>query len=95
MTSINDISVLVDKFSEESFGKDRSFIAPLLFLEYEVEGLKESGEMEDYVDCLILLLDSFHKRFPDIPAQKLLELSKEKIEVIIPSRTWKKIKSFK
>ncbi len=95
MTNINDIKELVAKFSDESFGKDRPFTAPLLFLQYEVETLKESGEMEDFVDCFILLLDSFRKRFPDVPAEKLLEFSKEKIEVIIPSRTWKKIQHFR
>lgn len=94
MTTIDDIKNLVAKFSDDSFGEERPFTAPLLFLQYETEALKKSGEMEDFVDCFILLLDSFRKRFPDVPAEKLLEFSKEKIEVIIPSRTWKKIKSF-
>ena len=95
MANIEDIKNLVSKFSDETFGKERSFKAPLLFLEYEIETLKKTGEMEDFVDCFILLLDSFRKRFPDVPAHKLLEFSKEKIEVIIPARSWKKIQSFK
>lgn len=92
--TLEEVKALVSKFSDDHFGKDRPFTSPLLFLQMEVKALKKSGEMEDFVDCLILLIDAFRKRFPDVPAQKLIDFCKEKIEVIIPARSWKKINHF-
>lgn len=91
MTTLEDIKNLVAHFSDETFGDDRPFTAPLYHLKNEVDSGIQTGEIEDFVDMQCLLLDAFRKRFPDVAAQTLINLCKEKIEVIIPSRTWKKI----
>ena len=88
---LEDIKNLVAHFSDETFGEDRPFTAALYHLKKEVEQAIETGEMEDFVDMQCLLLDAFRKRFPNEPTQTLIDLCKEKIEVIIPARTWKKI----
>lgn len=89
-----DLGVLmgmVAKFSDDTFGSERPFTAPLVFLEIEVCDLKKTGAIEDYADCLILLLDSFRKHYPEADAQQLIDFAKQKLEVIIPSRRWLKI----
>jgi len=91
MTKLEDIKNIVAHFSDESFGPERPYTAPLYHLKKEVDSAIQTGEMEDFVDMQCLLLDGFRKRFPDVPTQKLIDLCKEKIEVIIPARTWKKI----
>ena len=94
MTTLEDIKNLVAHFSDETFGQDRQFAAPLYHLKKEVDSAIQTGEIEDFVDMQCLLLDAFRKRFPNLPAQTLIDFCKEKIEVIIPARTWKKIQSF-
>lgn len=91
MTKLEDIKNLIADFSDKTFGEDRPFTAPLYHLKKEVDSAIQTGEMEDFVDMQCLLIDAFRKRFPDTPTQKLINLCKEKIEVIIPARTWKKI----
>jgi hypothetical protein len=91
MTNLEDIKNLIAKFSDENFGEERPYTAPLVFLEIEVCDLKKTGTIEDYADCLILLLDSFRKRYPEADAQQLIDFAKQKLEVIIPSRRWLKI----
>ena len=91
MTSLEDIKNLVAHFSDESYGADRPFQAVLYHLKRETDSAMSTGEMEDFVDMQLLLLDAFRKRFPDVDTQTLIDFCKEKIEVIIPARTWKKI----
>lgn len=94
MAKLEEIKNLVGKFSDESFGADRPFTSPLIFLKREVETTMETGNMEDFVDCFALLVDAYRKRFPNVPLQTLVDLCKEKIEVIIPARSWKKLDEF-
>lgn len=94
MTSLEEIKTLVAKFSDESFGDDRPYTSPLIFLKREVGITMDTGNMEDFVDCFTLLVDAYRKRFPNVPLQTLVDLCKEKIEVIIPARTWKKLDEF-
>lgn len=91
MTTLEDIKNLVAHFSDETYGEDRPYTAVLYHLKKEVETGIQTGEIEDFVDMQCLLLDAFRKRFPDVQTQTLIDLCKEKIEVIIPARTWKKI----
>jgi hypothetical protein len=88
--TLEDIKNLVAKFSDETFGVERPFTAPLYHLKKEIEEAVESGSMEEFVDMLCLLLDAYRKRFPELTTQDLLDFSKEKIEVILPARTWGK-----
>jgi hypothetical protein len=92
--TIEEIRQLVAKFSDDTFGSERPYTAPLVFLEIEVCDLKKTGTIEDYADCLILLLDSFRKRYPEADAQQLIDFAKQKLEVIIPSRRWIKISPY-
>jgi hypothetical protein len=90
MTTLEDIKNLVAKFSDDTFGIERPFTAPLYHLKKEIEEAVESGSMEEFVDMLCLLLDAYRKRFPELTTQDLLDFCKEKIEVILPARTWGK-----
>lgn len=90
MTTLEDIKNLVAKFSDETFGEERPFTAPLYHLKKEIDEAIENGEMEEFVDMQLLLLDAFRKRYPNLTAQDLLDFCKEKIEVILPSRRWGK-----
>jgi hypothetical protein len=88
--SIEEIKNLIAKFSDKTFGKERSFTAPLHHLKKEVEEAIESGEIEEFVDMQLLLLDAYRKRFPDFPVQTLLNCCKEKIVHTLPNRKWGK-----
>lgn len=90
MTTLEDIKNMVAKFSDETFGEERPFTAPLYHLKKEIEEAVESGAMEEFVDMLCLLVDAYRKRFPNQTMQDLLDFSKEKIEVILPARSWGK-----
>lgn len=85
---------LVAHFSDESFGADRPFQAVLYHLKREADSAMKTGDMEDFVDMFCLFLDAFRKRFPGVSTQTLIDNCKEKIEVIIPARSWTKIKTF-
>jgi hypothetical protein len=90
MTTLEDIKNLVARFSDESFGEQRPYTAPLYHLKKEADSASVTGEMEDFIDMQLLLLDAFRKRFPDVNTTMLLDSCKEKIEIIIPARSWKK-----
>lgn len=90
MTNLEEIKNLIAKFSDDTFGSERPFTAPLYHLKKEIEEAVESGSMEEFVDMLCLLLDAYRKRFPELTTQDLLDFCKEKIEVILPARTWAK-----
>jgi hypothetical protein len=90
MTNLEDIKNLIAKFSDDTFGTERPFTAPLYHLKKEIEEAVESGAMEEFVDMLCLLLDAYRKRFPELTTQDLLDFCREKIEVVLPARTWGK-----
>lgn len=90
MTNLEDIKNLVADFSNQTFGEDRPFTAPLYHLKKEVDEAIESGDLEEFVDMQCLLLDAFRKRFPEMTTQEFLEFCKEKITVVLPARTWGK-----
>jgi hypothetical protein len=90
MTTIEDIKDLIAKFSDDKFGVDRPFTAPLHHLKKEVSEAIESGDMEEFVDIQSLLLDAYRKRFPELTVQDLIDACKEKITVTLPKRKWGK-----
>ena len=94
MTNLEDIKNLIAKFSDETFGDERPYTAPLLHLKKEVETAMQTGDIEDFVDMLCLMLDAFRKKFPETPTESLLLLCKKKMEVLIESHTWEKIGQF-
>ena len=88
--SIEQIKEMIAAFSDEKFGSDRPFTAPLHHLKKEVNEAIESGEIEEFVDMQLLLLDAYRKRFPDFPVQTLLNCCEEKIVITLSKRTWGK-----
>lgn len=88
--TLEEIKNMVAKFSDETFGTERPFTAPLYHLKKEVDEAIESGEMEEFVDMQLLLLDAFRKRFPELTTQDLLDFCHEKITVVLPARRWGK-----
>lgn len=88
--TIEEIKEMIAKFSDENFGNKRPFTAPLYHLKKEVDEAIESGEIEEFVDMTLLLIDAYRKRFPDFPVQTLLNCCEEKIVLTLPKRKWGK-----
>lgn len=86
MNSLDEIKDKIAEFSDKTFGKDRPYTAPLHHLKKEVVEAIESGEIEEFVDCLLLLLDAYRKRFPDFDTQILLNCCDEKIQTLYKRR---------
>lgn len=80
-TSLEDIKCIIADFSDRVFGKDRPYTAPLHHLKKEVDETIEDGDIFEYADCLLLLLDSYRKKFPDKSTDELLEACKQKMEI--------------
>lgn len=81
MTKLDIIRARISEFSNTKFGK-RPYTAPLYHMTKEVLEAIDSGEPEEYADILLLLLDSWSKRFPGISTDELLRAAEEKIEVL-------------
>jgi hypothetical protein len=79
----------IAEFSDRVFGKDRPYTAPLHHLKKEVDEVIDDGAIEEYADCLLLLIDSYRKKFPGIPTSWLLDAANSKINVL-ETRTWQK-----
>lgn len=77
----------IAEFSDKTFGKDRPYTAPLYHLKEEIEEVIPNGDMMEYADCLLLLLDSFRKRYPNVSIYELINTAFEKIE-ILKKRKW-------
>jgi len=76
---LESIKNQIAEFSDKTFGSERPFTAPLHHLHKEVDEAIESGEIEEFVDMLLLLLDAYRKRFPDFTTETLLKCCQEKI----------------
>lgn len=87
--TLQSVSDKISKFSDETFGKDRPFTAPLHHMKLEVEEVIQSGDEEEFADVLLLLLDSYRKRFPKNSTDDLLNCSANKIEAL-KYRKWQK-----
>lgn len=87
MKTLEFVKNRIASFSDEKFGTERPFTAPLHHMKKEVEEAIESGEIEEFVDIQLLLLDAFRKRFPDFDAQTLIECCNEKIDALY-KRKW-------
>jgi hypothetical protein len=77
----------IGEFSDKTFGKDRPYTAPLHHLKEEIEEVLPNGDMMEYADCFLLLLDSFRKRYPNAHISELIETAFEKME-ILRKRKW-------
>lgn len=80
---------LIAEFSDRKFGTERDFKAPLHHLKEEVDETIEDGDILEYADCMLLLLDSFRKKYPDKHTDYLLEKCAEKVS-ICEDREWNK-----
>jgi hypothetical protein len=54
-----------------------------------VDEVLEDGDIGEYADCLLLLIDSYRKKFPNVPTSFLLGAANAKID-ILETRTWQK-----
>lgn len=75
------------KFSDTTFGVDRPYTAPLNHLKKEVDEVIQSGDIMEYADCMLLLLDSFNKKYRELHTDVLFQACMKKIE-INKSRKW-------
>lgn len=76
------ISDSIAKFSDDVFGKDRPFTAPLYHMKLKIDEVIESGDEEEFADVLLLLLDSYRKRYTNNSTQDLLNFAAKKIEIL-------------
>lgn len=74
-------------FSDTVFGKNRPFTAPLHHLKKEVDEAIESGELEEFVDMQLLILDAFRMKYPDLSTEYLLRACDKKIDKLY-KRKW-------
>ena len=81
----------VGMFSDTTFGTKRPYTAPLHHLKKEVDECIESGSLEEFADCLLLLMDAYRKRFngKNMHDSDLIEACLKKLEVC-KKRDWGK-----
>lgn len=87
---MNKFDLLKDaiaEFSDRKFGVDRPYTAPLHHLKKEVDEAIEYGNILEFADMLLLLLDAFRKQFPTLNTENLIDASFEKI-AICEKRKW-------
>lgn len=85
--TLEQIRFQVSAFSLKTFGK-RPYTAPLHHLKKEIEEVLEEGKLSEYADCLLLLLDSFNSRYPDMHTDDLLRASAEKLDYVDKNYVW-------
>lgn len=73
------VKLEIAEFSDRKFGKERPFTAPLHHLKKEVDECIESGDLEEYADCLLLLMDAFRKKYPNYHSDILIQACLNKI----------------
>lgn len=90
--TLEDIKEEVAIFSDKTFGKRRSFKAPLYHLIKEaketIEATKKKSLVE-FADCLLLILDGFRKRHPNLTTDDLLRACHLKL-IVCEKREWGK-----
>ncbi len=89
MITLEIVKNAISEFSDRKFGTDRPFTAPLHHLKKEVNEAIESGEIEEFADMQLLLLDSFRKKFPNSTTEDLLNVCMDKIQTC-EKRIWGK-----
>lgn len=99
MIQLEEVFLKGGEFSNKTFGVNRSFIGPLNHLKKEIKEVIESnnsdihdphnGALMEFADCLLLLLDAFRLRHPDLTPQDLLRTCLNKIK-INEKREWGK-----
>lgn len=87
--TIEDIQQKIITASDKIFGLNRSFRAPLHHLKMEVDETIDSGDIEEFADMFLLIMDSFRLRFPNKSPQDLLLACDEKIQILY-KRKWGK-----
>ena len=70
----------VSSFSDKTFGKDREYTAPLYHLKEEIDEVIESGDITEFADCLLLLIDAFNKKYRQYHTNDLLDECLVKME---------------
>ena len=89
---INDLEKVkndIAEFSDRVFGADRPYTAPLYHLKKEVDETIEDGDIEEFADMLLLILDAFRKKHTTKTTQDLLDVCHLKI-VECENRKWGK-----
>jgi hypothetical protein len=90
LSRLEKIKKDIASFSDKTFGTNRSFAAPLEHLKEEVQEVIDSnGDIDEYADCMLLLLDSFRMKYPNLSTKDLLKQCKRKLKVC-EQRKWGK-----
>lgn len=80
--SLELLRLEVSNWAGETFGKERSFAAPLHHLKEELQEIIDGdGDIYEYADALILLLNSFSVKYPDTTAISLVKAARAKMEI--------------
>ena len=82
MLTLDELKNIVGVYSDEVYGPDRTYAAPLEKLHEEIQECMQGGEIEEYADCLLCLLDSFRKRYPHQSTSFLLISAEHKLQVL-------------
>lgn len=85
--NLDTVMIAVAKFSDDKFGKDRPYTAPLHHLKKETDECIEDPTMEEFADQLLLLMDAYRKAHPGESSEKLLLAAMAKIK-ICENRVW-------
>lgn len=94
MTNFQKLYNSQKRFSLKTFGsaKDRPFSGPLNHLKREIDEAIESGDISEFADMFLLLIDGFHRRFPSNNADSMIAAARKKLE-INKARKWGKMDS--
>lgn len=85
--TLENLKDRVIAFSDEKFGKNRHFASPLLKMKDEIDEAIQNGDMFEFADCLICLLDTFRAAFHEHHTNDLITSAANKIEIMRP-RIW-------
>lgn len=85
--TLENVKLAIAEFSDRKFGKERPYTSPLYHLKLEVQETIEDGDIMEYADCLLLLMDSFRMKYPGKHSDELLKACFDKLE-ICETRKW-------